>query len=327
LPERLRVRHSDLMADSATFERLRGQVFTSYQQGDYPHTLRLALESVRRFPEHRAEATFWVACMHSLLGDPDGAVHVLQNALKAGMWWAPTRLRDPDLDAARESAGFADVSSESERVWSDACSEIEPVVRLRAHPDSSGRLLVVLHGWTAGDEDMEPLWVSAVETGLTLAYIRSSQPDTSDRTRFYWGDAEHTSADVAKAIETASDRLGRNQHTVLLGGFSAGGRFALELALRGEPEDIHGAIAVGAALPRDMREFPVAARGGHGVRAWLLVGEEDYFREANESLEVALRKRNVTCRLTLVPNLGHDLPQDLPQRLQVAIPFALAEDA
>jgi predicted esterase len=312
--------------DSVTFEQLRSQVFTSYQQRDYPHTLRLALESVRRFPDHRAEATFWVACMHSLLGDSDGAVHVLQDALKAGMWWAPTRLRDPDLDAARESAGFADLSSESERIWSEACSEIEPIVRLRTS-DSSGRLLVVLHGWTAGDEDMEPLWVSAVDIGLTLAYLRSSQPDTSDRTRFYWGDAEHTSADVAKAIETASDRVGRNQQTVLLGGFSAGGRFALELALRGEPVDIQGAITVGAALPRDMREFPVAAGGGGGVRAWLLVGEEDHFREANESLEAALRKRNVTCRLTLVPKLGHDLPRDLPQRLQVAIRFALAENA
>jgi predicted esterase len=315
------------MVDSAEYEQLRGQVFASYQRGDYPHTLRLALESVGRFPEHRAEATYWVACMHSLLGDSDGAVHVLQDALQAGMWWAPTRLRDPDLDAARESAEFAGLASESERIWSEACSEIEPIVRLHTNAESSAGLLVVLHGWTARDEDMEPLWVGAVETGLIVAYVRSSQPDTSDRTRFYWGDAEHTSEDVAKAIETAHDRLGRNQNTVLLGGFSAGGRLALELALRGEPVDIQAAITVGAALPRDIRELPVAAGLPRDVRVWLLVGEEDLYREANASLDAALRERNLACRLTLIPNLGHDLPQDLPQRLQVAIPFALAENA
>jgi predicted esterase len=311
------------MVDPVEYEQLRGQVFTSYQQGDYPHTLRLALESVGRFPEHRAEATFWVACMHSLLGDPDGAVHVLQDALQAGMWWAPTRLRDPDLDAARESVEFAALSSESERIWSEACSDIEPIVRLHIQGESSGRLLVVLHGWTAHDDDMEPLWASAAETGLTVAYVRSSQPDTSDRTRFYWGDAEHTSQDVAKAIEMARDRLGQVQHSVLLGGFSAGGRFALELAFRGEPVDIQAAITVGAALPRDVRQFPVAEGAARGVRVWLLVGEEDRFREANESLAAALRERHLTSRLTLVPGLGHDLPKDLPQQLHLAIPFAL----
>jgi hypothetical protein len=273
------------MVDPVEYEQLRGQVFTSYQQGDYPHTLRLALESVGRFPEHRAEATFWVACMHSLLGDPDGAVHVRQDALQAGMWWAPTRLRDPDLDAARESVEFAALSSESERIWSEACSDIEPIVRLHIQGESSGRLLVVLHGWTAHDDDMEPLWASAAETGLTVAYVRSSQPDTSDRTRFYWGDAEHTSQDVAKAIEMARDRLGQVQHTV--------------------------------------RQFPVAEGAARGVRVWLLVGEEDRFREANESLAAALRERHLTSRLTLVPGLGHDLPKDLPQQLHLAIPFAL----
>ena len=313
------------MEDSAEYEQLRSQVFASYQRGDYPHTLRLALESVGRFPEHRAEATFWVACMHSLLGDPDGAVHVLQDALQAGMWWAPTRLRDPDLDAVRESAAFAALSSESERIWSEACSEIEPIVRLHTNTESSARLLVVLHGWTAHDDNMEPLWVGAVETGLTVAYVRSSQPDTSDRTRFLWGDAKHTSQDVAKAIETARERLGQDQHPVLLGGFSAGGRLALELALRGEPVDIQAAITMGAALPRELRELPVPAALPRRLRVCLLVGEEDRFREANESLDAALRERNIMCRLTIVPNLGHDLPQDLPKQLRAAIPFALAQ--
>ncbi len=313
------------MDDAAQFRQFRGQVLASYQTGDHSRALRLALDSLERFPEHRAEATFWAACLHSLTGDPDAAVHVLRRALEEGMWWAPTLLRDSDLDPAREVVDFAALSSESERRWSEACSQIKPIVRLHESAEASGELLVVLHGWTAADEDMEPLWVGAVDTGVSLVYVRSSQPDTSDRTRFYWVDAEHTSRDIDQAIGTARERLEIDPRTILLAGFSAGGRLALELAFRGEPAEVRAAITVGAALPPDLREFPVSEGVARGVRVWLLVGEGDRFRQANEALDADLRKRGGTCRLTVVPSLGHDLPGDLPDRLRGAISFALAE--
>jgi predicted esterase len=319
---------SELVEDpaEAEFVQLRSQVFASYQTGDYPHTLRLAQESLERFPEHRAEATFWAACMHSMMGDPATAVRILKEAFDAEMWWAPTLLRDSDLDMARETTDFAVLSSESERRWARACSEIQPIVRLYTPAEDLGPLLIVLHGWTADEEDMEPLWLDAVDAGVSVAYVRSSQPDTSDRTRFYWVDAVRSSMDVRQGIQTARERLVFDPGPILLGAFSAGGRLALELAFRAEPADVRAVIAVGAALPQDLLDFPISEGVARGVRAWLIVGEADPFSDANEALHIALRERGATCRLTVVPNLGHDLPADLPDRLGEAISFALAED-
>lgn len=313
------------MDDPAEFVQLRSQVFASYQTGDYPRTLRLAQESVERFPEHRAEATFWGACMHSMMGDPTMAVRILKEALDAEMWWAPTLLRDSDLDMARETSDFAVLCLESERRWAQACSEIQPIVRLHTPAEDLGPLLIVLHGWTADEEDMEPLWLGAVDAGVSVAYVRSSQPDTSDRTRFYWVDAVRSSMDVRQGIQTARERLGFDPGPLLLGAFSAGGRLALELACRGEPADVRAVIAVGAALRPDLLDFPVS-EVARDVRTWLIVGEADRFIDANEALHTVLCERGATCRLTVVPNLGHDLPGDLADRLGEAISFALAED-
>ncbi len=311
--------------EESAFSEFRARVFATYQGGDYPGTLRLALEALERFGQHRAEATFWAACMHSALGDPDSAVRLMSDGLEQGMWWAPTLFGDSDLVAARGAAGFAGLASESERRWSEACSEIQPVVRLHAPVGVSGPLLIVLHGWTAAEQDMEPLWVGAVDSGVAVAYLRSSQPDTSDLARAYWVDAEHTSRDVQRVVAAARDRLGSEPEQMMFGAFSAGGRLALELAFRGIPVDVRSAITVGAALPRDLHDFPVADGVARGVRTWLLVGGEDRYRQANESLHALLREQGAACRLSVVPGLGHDLPSDLPGRLREAISFALAE--
>jgi hypothetical protein len=175
----------------------------SYQRGDYPGTLRLALGSLDEFPEHRAEVTFWAARMRSAMRDPAAAVRLLHDGLQEGMWWAPTLLRDADLEAAREIDGFADLSFKSERRWAAACSQIQPIVRLHAPAEFSGPLLIVLHGWTADDRDVEPLWVGVVDIGVAVAYTRSFQPDTSDRSRFYWVGAQHTSRALEWAFRSA----------------------------------------------------------------------------------------------------------------------------
>lgn len=309
---------------ASEFGEVRSLVFASYQRGDYGSTLQLALRTLDRFPEHRAEATFWAACMRSVMGDPEAAVSVLRDGLADGMWWAPTVLRDSDLDDAREIGEFADLVLESKRRWAVACQQVQPTVRLHSPGGVLGPVLIVLHGWTADDKDMEQLWMGAVDAGVTVAYLRSSQPDTSDRTRFYWGDAEHTSNDLQRRIGIVREQLGPNLGPLLLGGFSAGGRLALELAFRREPE-ARAVISIGAAPPPGLRDFPFAEGVVSDVRTWLLVGEDDRFREANESLHALLQRQLGACRLTVVPRLGHDLPHDLPDRLHEAVSFALAE--
>jgi hypothetical protein len=82
---------------------------------------------------------------------------------------------------------------------------------------------------------------------------------------------------------------------------------------------VRAAITVGAALPPDPHDFPLSDGVARGVRAWLIVGEEDRFRKANEALHTVLREGGATCRLTVVPSLGHDLPTDLPERLHAGV--------
>lgn len=120
------------MDDASEFGEVRSQVLASYQRGDYGSTLRLALRTLDRFPEQRAEATFWVACMRSVMGDPKAAVRVLRDGLADGMWWAPTRLQDSDLDDAREIAEFADrPSSRSDDGPRPASRSSQPFASIR----------------------------------------------------------------------------------------------------------------------------------------------------------------------------------------------------
>jgi dienelactone hydrolase len=311
------------------FHRVRGQVLSLYRQGRYGEALQAALAAKESFPEKEGEVSFWIACLFCRLGDPEGGLKILQEALERGHWWGErSLLNDPDLEPIRKRPEFKRLL--------EVCKERQKAAQAQAKPDllllppkrrgEKFPLLIALH-WVGGTaQAFVPYWEVAREHGFLLAVPQSSQVESEGG--FGWTDRERARKELAAHWEKLKSEKRVDPKRVILAGASQGGALAMELALSGEPIPVLGFIAVVPAIrdPRGLAELAKRsskARGKRNGHYWGVRSLSFYCRSfLSYAQEAGLR-----CTLEVVPGLGHDFPDDFPSRLGKALRFLLAGES
>jgi predicted esterase len=111
---------------------------------------------------------------------------------------------------------------------------------------------------------------------------------------------------------------------VVFGGYSQGAVMAVTLALQQRPFPSLGFICVGPATPNLQPLLPLMEpAAARGLRGWILAGELEPGLEQIVRLQHELTLRGVACHLEVVPQLGHEFPEDFATRLPSAIDFVL----
>ena len=120
------------------------------------------------------------------------------------------------------------------------------------------------------------------------------------------------------------DRYPDAASATVIGGASQGGGRAAAIALTGDPFSCRGLVAVVSAYP-DLPDVGGAARdaGARGLRAYLLTGDRDTTRDQVEHLYADLLAGGVEAKQEVVPDIGHEFPNDFPERLRRAFVFIL----
>ena len=99
----------------------------AYEAHDYRRGLRIARAAHDERPEAHERTFYWLACMHSLLGNQADAIESLEEGLSEGAWWAPKTLdEEHDLDHIRDVPLFLEVRTECERRLRKAQAESLP---------------------------------------------------------------------------------------------------------------------------------------------------------------------------------------------------------
>jgi predicted esterase len=315
------------MATDADFRTLAGHVLTLHERGHYQEAIAVVSAAADQFPDRAERTTYWRACLHCRLGEPDHAIATLREGLARGLWWSPEMLgEDPDLAPIHHRVEFATVVA--------ACYEQRQAAQSAAGPglqvvrpdrsDSQSPLLIALH-WRGRDvADFAAWWHPAVRHGVVVALPRSSQQ--LGMHAFGWDDRERASDEVAAAYTTLHTMEAFDPCQVILAGASQGATLAMRLALAGDLVPATGFVAVVPAI-RDPEELAPEIKMGarRGVRGWLLTGEWDDGRTEIEGLHAQLVGAGVPCQLEVIPGLGHDFPHDFAERLSAAIAFVLGE--
>jgi hypothetical protein len=306
------------------FEDLQKRVFALYADGRFAEIPELQDGAVDRFPNWRSRITYWQACIDSLLGEPERALERLLRGADEGMFWPENSLHtDPDLAAARAVAGYDQmvkaVRRSAER--GNVNRPEKPEVLLFAPKAGPVRgLLIGLHMYARSAAESVQHWRPATEEGLVVAVPESTQVGGDGEPA--WADPAITARDVRLAREEALNRHPDAAAATVLGGASQGGGRAAAMALTGDPFPCRGLVAVVSAYP-DVPDVATAARdaGAHGLRAYLLTGDRDTTRDQVTHLYDDLVAGGVPARQDVVPDLGHEFPDDFPVRLRHAIGF------
>jgi predicted esterase len=311
-------------ATVSEFDDLQGRVFALYAERRFEEIRGLLDIAVERFSNRPSRIAFWQACMDSLLGDPKRALERLRRGAEEGLFWPENWLEtDPDLAAVRALPGYEEmveaVRRSAERA--NANRRERPEVLLFAPEAGPVRgLLIGLHMYERSAAESAAHWRPATEIGLVVVVPESTQVSGDGEPA--WTDAAVTARDLRLAREEALDRYPEVAAATVLGGASQGGGRAAAIALTGSPFLCRGLVAVVSPYP-DLPDVPATARdaAARGLHAYLLTGDRDTTRDQVEHLYADLMAGGVQAELDVVPGLGHEFPDDFPERLRHAVGF------
>jgi predicted esterase len=313
------------MATDADFHALAERMFTLHERGHYLEAIAVVRAAADQFPDRAERTTYWMACLHCRLGELDQAIATLQEGLARGLWWSPEMLGDdPDLAPIRLRVEFATIvaACDDRRLAAQSAAGPDLQVVRPSRPDRQSPLLIALHWRGLRFADFAAWWRPAARHSVVVALPRSSQQ--LGMHAFGWDDRERARDEVAAAYVELCTTEAFDPRKVILAGASQGAALAMRLALAGDLVPATGFIAVVPAI-RDPEELAPEIEAGarRGIRGWLLTGERDESRHAIEGLHARLTQAGVSCRLEVVPGLGHDFPADFAGRLPAAIDFVL----
>jgi predicted esterase len=310
---------SDPSSAQARYDALFAAVYPLYQEGRYAEALTRLDEDPGDLAEWSAMVTEIRACLLALTGRTDAALATLQGGLDAGEWWDPHMLdRDPDLAEVRDLAGYEAVLRESgarAAAYNSAASPGPPVV---VHPDGPARgVLVVLHGSGGRAAQTADQWSAAGRAGVVVLAATSSHRTTPATAS--WVDESTAARDVRLSLEHLDGDTA--DLPLVAGGFSAGGRAALQWSLAADPVPVRGVILVAPSLLPGQVPQKVE-RPLHGLA---LVGGDDPMGAGMLTRGDALRRAGLV--IEELPDLGHAYPDDFDARLISALDELLSRTA
>lgn len=303
------------------FAETRHRVLGLYGDGDYAAAMQIAQSAVIEFPDRIDQTTYWVACLHALLGRQEQALRTLEEGFARGLWWAPEQLEgDPDLALLRADDRFRALVAGSDQARASATIALltEPLIRQAKQPPARA-VLVVLHGRGGTAEDVIERWTAAGRAVIVAP--RSAQP--FGMRAVCWDDPHRAEADVQRAVDLASSRSDVAGLPLLAAGFSQGAGLAIALAAKRSVRGVVGFIAVApnVGLARDL--IGADRRAVEGLRGHLIIGALDPRRDESEAMADQLRDDGADVQLEVVEGLRHDYPPDFEDRLPQLLAWAL----
>lgn len=239
------------MSEITSFDELQRHVFAHF---DNPETLlnafNLLHESFSRYPEHAGLLYDWQFCAAALMGKPNLALGIIEEALDSGYCWSEDYFRsDPDLVSLQDLPEFNRLVQVSETLRLEAQSIAKPHLLTLPPPDSkepSLPLLIALHGNAMNAQISVNDWESAVDLGWLTALPQSSQLFGPEM--FLWDNLEWGAREVEAHYRELIEKYHVNSNSVVISGFSKGGEMAIWFALK-DIVPLAGFIAVNPGGP------------------------------------------------------------------------------
>ncbi len=262
-------------------------------------------------------------------GKHDLAMDIFREAVKdKGFWYSSAYLNDDDLEPLRirpEFVSLVTICREREKtVQNDAFSESKLVLPRASRNGGKPALVVALHGNQLNISTTEREWCRDSLSDCLVALPQSSHAICTGA--YSWVDPAIGSHEVIPHLDGILKKGIADPTRVILGGFSAGGRVALHMLLKGKVR-AKGIILLGPFLPDLVAMGPmIPDLRSAGVKVYLICGDDDKdcYGYTN-GLAALLEASEVPFRYRIVSGMGHCYPADFDEELSKARSFILGE--
>jgi predicted esterase len=302
------------------FERAE-PIFDLYQQGNYADALRLVDELALEFPDRSVNTSYWRICLLSISGQIESALHVMEQAVKDGLWWSEERLRaETDLAGLQGNTRFEQLVAICADRHQSAKAHTKPEL-IVLEPDtvkSPLPLLLILHGRDGSADREKHHWESTRQLGWLTAFAQSSQ--VGSRNAYVWDDLELAHREICEHFKALEQKYSLDASRIVLAGFSQGSGIAITAALRGDiPATAFIAVAPGRIV--DVNTLPAWAEAarGRGLHGVIVAGGKDPRFDVFTNISEILSRHDIPCQLEIRPDLGHADPSDFKNLLQTTL--------
>lgn len=264
--------------------------------------------------------------LHGRMGDVEGAIETLNDAMDEGLWFSKTWLNadTEDFKSLFKSEDFSALAEESWEIQQEAAEEAiaEMWALLPTDDVENPPLLVALHGNYSSAIDDQAYWEEITDHGVMLVMPESSQIDGPEA--YVWSNFEIAEYELKEHFATIQAGYEFNEDAVILAGFSMGAGFAAYATIKGLIP-ANGLILVAPYIP-DVQTLIESLDADHNsnLRTYIIIGEEDAgCLPAARELSAAMEERGMDVQLDLRANYAHTYPEEFSETLVKAVAFVL----
>lgn len=310
-----------------SFDELTGQMMDLYRKSKYADALQIVEQNADRFPEHSARITFWKMCLLSLCGRSKDVMSVFQKGLDAGLWWAESQFRDPDLDAVRDLPEFKHLAAVSQEKYEKTRTHVkrdQTILLPEASASGLYALLIALHGGAGNKDSNLEYWEIARQKGWLVLSPQSTQSLYSGS--YSWIEPEQALADLDVYVRQTLKDHPIDEQRMVIAGFSQGSGMAIYAALSGKL-NIRGFIGIGTywADPESLTPLAQSASQTKAIRGYFVVGEKDPTLNKTKEIQKVLDENKIQFGEEVHPDLEHEFPSDFETSFDKAIDFIFKE--
>ena len=289
--------------------------------GDRKQALEV-LEAARlQYPGREFETTQEMASVYGELGQYEKSMEIWRAGHEKGLFYGLFPQFDylkPFLNLPQFQA-LADRDRElREQAERMATMRYEIVKPAGYSPDRKYPLFLELHAGNDSIDHARWYWTSPLlHERYLVAFIQSARPMSSKSYGWRVNDAEMRLG-LRRLYNEIVARYPVDTSRVLIGGMSAGAMMSLDVVLH-NVLPATGYIVNCPLVPPDFEPAMAEQMRQRGVRGVIFTGEKDFGRAALEEKLPAFTKAGLKYRFTVVPGIGHEIPDDFPSRLDAAL--------
>lgn len=306
-----------------TYTEMRARVVQLFHSDQFTEAVEILKDALERYPDHLEANAYNLALCYAAQGAPQEAMEALQYGLDRGVWYGIWVFEGPLWQSVRDLPAFAEVDAQNEAGRQAAQAHARPVLEVKLPegytPERSWPLFVALHGGRENLATFVPAWTSdLLQREFVVAYLQSSQVASMEG--FSWMDYDLARREVEDAVRSVAEDYAVNLEEVIVGGFSAGGRTTLAMAMDEQGLAMQGFVVLCPPCPDGWVE-KVETAAAKGLCGALLSTEMDPRLGEQKEMVKALQDAGLPVQCVITPNIGHWYPENLGTLIDEAIGY------